>query len=77
VDDNLLHLPTGTHRAVTLRTFEPSSNTWSIWWLDGRKPGALDVPVAGRFNQGVGTFIANDTFEGCTARAEGSFEVRP
>jgi hypothetical protein len=36
----------------------------AIWWLDGRSPHQLDVPVVGRFEDGVGTFLADDMFEG-------------
>ena len=64
VDDNLLEAPTGTYRALTLRAFDPQTNSWSIWWLDNRHPHQLDVPVVGKFDDGVGTFIANDTFNG-------------
>jgi hypothetical protein len=64
LDDNLLYLPNGTYRAATLRSFDPKAKQWSIWWLDSRSPGALDVPVVGTFEHGTGTFIANDTFEG-------------
>lgn len=64
VDDNLLELPEGSYRAITLRSFDPDSGHWSIWWLDGRNPTRLDVPVVGRFVDGVGSFFAEDTFEG-------------
>ena len=64
VDDNVLELPAGTYRAVSLRSFDPATNQWSIWWLDGRTPGRLDPPVVGGFENGVGTFIAEDTFNG-------------
>lgn len=64
IDDNLLHLPGGAYRAATLRSFDPKSMAWSIWWLDSRSPSSLDVPVVGRFENGVGTFIANDTLDG-------------
>ena len=63
-DDNLLELPDGAYRAVTLRAFDAKTGTWSIWWLDGRTPGAIDVPVVGRFEHGVGVFLAHDTFNG-------------
>ena len=63
VDDNLLELPAGTYRAISLRSFDPATNQWSIWWLDGRSPGRLDPPVVGGFEDGVGTFIAEDTFK--------------
>lgn len=64
VDDNLLELPGGSYRAVTLRAYDPKAGTWSIWWLDARMPGALDVPVVGRFENGVGTFLAQDRLDG-------------
>lgn len=64
VDDNILNLPAGPYRAVTLRSFDPVSGSWSIWWLDGRHPHRLDTPVVGGFRQGVGIFFADDRFEG-------------
>jgi hypothetical protein len=64
LDDNMLQLPDGPYRAVTLRTFDTDKQQWSIWWLDGRYPGQLDVPVVGRFDNGVGTFYADDNFNG-------------
>jgi hypothetical protein len=62
IDDNVLELPAGTYRAISLRSFDPVSEKWSIWWLDGRNPGRLDPPVVGAFVNGIGSFIAEDTF---------------
>lgn len=64
MDDNFLELPGDAYRAVTLRTYNPDTGQWSIWWLDGRSPGTLDVPVVGRFENGVGTFYTDDQFKG-------------
>ena len=65
VDDNVLELPGGTYRAATLRSYDRATRQWSIWWLDGRFPrGPLDPPMVGSFSNGVGTFYANDTFQG-------------
>ena len=64
VEDNLLHLPGGDYRAVALRSFDPADGTWAIWWLDSRNPHRLDVPVIGRFENGVGSFFAEDSHEG-------------
>jgi hypothetical protein len=64
IDDNVLELPAGTYRAISLRTFDPEADLWSIWWLDGRSPTRLDPPVVGGFRDGLGTFMGNDTFEG-------------
>jgi hypothetical protein len=68
VEDNLLHLPAGDYRAVALRSYDPEAGTWAIWWLDARNPHALDTPVTGRFEQGIGTFYADDTHEGRAVR---------
>jgi hypothetical protein len=64
IDDNLLDLPEGAYRATTLRSFDPATDLWSIWWLDGRRPHQLDTPVVGRFENGTGLFYADDTFDG-------------
>jgi hypothetical protein len=64
MDDNVLELPGDHYRAVSLRTFDPKTETWSIWWVDGRTPhGKLDPPVVGGFKDGIGTFLAEDTFK--------------
>jgi hypothetical protein len=64
VDDNLIELPGGAYRAATLRTFDPATKQWAIWWLDGRHPHTVDVPMLGSFEHGIGTFFADETFRG-------------
>jgi hypothetical protein len=64
VEDNVLHIATGTYRALAIRSFDPARGTWAIWWLDDRAPHHLDVPVIGRFENGVGTFLADDVLDG-------------
>jgi hypothetical protein len=64
VDDNVIELPSGTYRAATMRTFDAATRLWSIWWFDGRSPHRLDPPVVGRFESGVGTFLADDQLRG-------------
>lgn len=64
LEDNQLFLPEGAYRAVALRSYDASKREWSIWWLDGRHPRALDTPVVGRFEDGIGTFFADDVFDG-------------
>ena len=63
-DDNVIDLPGGSYRAATLRTFDPATRQWSIWWIDGRNPLTIDVPMRGTFAGGVGTFMCEDVFEG-------------
>ena len=64
IDDNLIELPAGSYRAVTLRSYDAQTREWAIWWLDQRWPHRLDTPMRGRFEGGVGLFYADDTFEG-------------
>lgn len=63
IEDNILRLPDQEVRAIALRSYDQNTKNWSIWWLDGRFPGRIDVPVVGNFVDGVGTFFANDTFQ--------------
>jgi hypothetical protein len=64
VDDNYVGLPSGPYRAVGIRGYDPKTQTWAIWWLDGRDPHTLEPPVIGNFKDGVGTFEGDDTFKG-------------
>lgn len=64
IDDNIVALPDGTYRGLTVRAFDPALRTWAIWWLDGRNPTRIDPPVRGGFEGDVGTFIGRDTFKG-------------
>lgn len=68
IEDNILHIASGTYRAVALRSFDPARQSWAIWWLDSRDPHRLDVPVIGRFENGTGTFYATDVFNGGAVR---------
>ena len=64
VEDNVIHSPSGTYRAIALRSYDAASNSWAIWWLSDRAPHTLDVPVIGRFEKGVGSFYADDVLRG-------------
>jgi hypothetical protein len=61
VDDNIVALPAGTYRGISLRAYDAASDTWAIWWLDGRDPTRIDPPVRGRFEGDQGTFVGHDT----------------
>lgn len=62
-DDNILHDPSGTYRAATFRRVDPDTGLWNIWWFDERH-GEVGPPMQGRFQDGVGTFLADDTLAG-------------
>jgi len=77
LEDNLLHLPSGPCRAVAMRSFDAATRTWAIWWLDGRAPHALDAPVKGGFQNGVGLFYSDDSFEGRPIRVRFTWRIGP
>lgn len=69
VDDNVMSVPGGAYRGVGLRSYDPKTGLWAIWWLDGRDPfGDLDPPVKGNFVNGVGNFYSDDTLNGKPVR---------
>jgi hypothetical protein len=51
-------LPDGTtFHGYSLRLFTPETDEWSIWWASAGRPGVLDDPVRGSFENGIGTFV--------------------
>ena len=64
IDENEIDLPSDAYIGVTLRTCDPKTTIWRIYWFDSRHPEAIDPPMVGRFENGVGTFEAEHTFEG-------------
>jgi hypothetical protein len=70
VDDLVLNVPGAPYRGVALRSFDPKTHQWSIWWVDSRTPlGPLDPPMRGSFQNGIGTFYGGDTLNGKPVRA--------
>jgi hypothetical protein len=64
VDDNIVDLPAGSYRGLSVRAFDPKAGQWAIWWVDARNPGRIDPPVRGDFANGAGTFTGRDTLRG-------------
>jgi hypothetical protein len=55
--------PSGHVEGMTLRTYNPQSRQWRLYWASS-KDGILDVPQIGGFKDGVGEFYAQDTING-------------
>jgi len=68
IDQNEIDLPGDPYIGVTLRTYDPKTAIWRIYWFDSRHPEAIDPPMVGRFEKGVGTFFAEHVFEGRPVR---------
>jgi len=57
----------GGYEGLALRLYDPAASEWRIHWASNRS-GRLDPPVAGRFENGVGTFYGNDVHQGQPVR---------
>jgi len=77
VEDNLLSFPDGDVRAVAFRSFDTRTCQWAIWWLDGRSPHTLDIPVIGGFTGSVGLFFAQDTLGGRPITVRFTWKANP
>jgi hypothetical protein len=65
VGDNIFKMPGGEVRGVGLRSYDPKTGQWSVWWLDGRDPSAdLGAPIKGGFQNGIGTFFSDEMYRG-------------
>ncbi len=64
IDEGDIALPGDPYRGMSLRTWDPEKERWSIHWFDSRFPGRAVPPVYGRFARGVGTFYGDDECEG-------------
>jgi len=59
-----IHFPTKSTAELTVRTFDPNTRQWSIYWASSAT-GKLDaVPVVGGFEGNHGELYANDQEKG-------------
>jgi len=63
-DESEINLPGDRYRGMSVRTWNPGKDTWTIYWLDSRTPGRLGAPVCGRFEKGLGVFYGDDELKG-------------
>jgi hypothetical protein len=57
--------PTGRVEGLTLRTYNPHSRQWSLYWANS-KDGVLGQPMIGQFENGRGEFYDQEAFNGRT-----------
>lgn len=72
-NDSVTHRAGTTYRSLGLRAFDAKTKVWTDWSLDGRNPTQVTVDGVGQFVNGVGTFFADDTFNGKPVRVRGTF----
>jgi hypothetical protein len=76
IDDTVLNLPEGSYRALAMRAYDTAQKRWSIWWLDGRLPSQLDVPVTGGFSGDVGSFYSDEHLRGVPIKVRFQWHVQ-
>lgn len=65
MDEVTFERESGVSVGLTVRLFNPTTHEWSIYWAASSYPtGVLEVPMIGKFKDGVGKFYALDTHEG-------------
>jgi hypothetical protein len=55
--------PNGRIQGLTLRTYNPQSGQWSLYWANS-KDGILGPPTIGEFKNGRGEFFDQESFNG-------------
>lgn len=73
-NESKVHRSGSTYQSLGLRAFDAKTGAWTDWSLSGRDPTKIVVDGVGRFASGVGTFFADDTFEGKPIRVRGMFK---
>lgn len=73
MNDSVVNGPSGPYRGLGLRAYSAKTSTWADWYLDGRDPAAIDPPGVGRFTNGVGEFLSDDTYDGKPIKVRGLF----
>jgi hypothetical protein len=69
VESHTFNRSSGVTYGIALRAYDPKTAQWAIWWVDSRDPSlALDPPMKGRFDNGVGTFYSDGMVNGKPTR---------
>jgi len=58
--------PTGHIEGLTLRTYNPETHQWSIYWANSKDPalGQPILPMVGEFKEGCGEFYDQELWKG-------------
>ncbi|MBC7988080.1 MAG: DUF1579 domain-containing protein [Luteimonas sp.] len=73
LNESVSHRAGKSYRGMGLRAFDAKTSTWADWYLNANDPTSLGVPGLGRFANGIGTFLSDETFEGRPVKVRGIF----
>src|SRR5215470_5627270 len=59
-----LNGPTGLIEGLTLRTYNPQTHQWSLYWSNAKDGNIATPPQMGEFKDGKGEFYGQDTLNG-------------
>lgn len=63
---------------VTVRTYDPKTGLWRIYWVDNKfSQGVIQPPVSGKFEGNIGIFEGPDTSNGVPVIARFTWTVDP
>jgi hypothetical protein len=63
---------------VTVRTYDPKTGLWRIYWVDNTfSGGVIQPPVVGKFDGSVGIFEGPDTYNGIPVVVRFTWTVNP
>ena len=63
---------------MTVRTYDPKTGLWRIYWVDNRfSEGVIQPPVVGKFEGKVGIFEGPDKFNGTPIIVRFTWTVNP
>lgn len=69
-----LRIPARNFSGLGIRLYDPAAGVWNDHWVNGQQR-TMNPPQAGSFENGVGTFTADDTDgEGRTIKARGIWD---
>lgn len=73
LNESFARRASGPSAGLGLRAFDAKTGVWADWYLSAGDPLNLGEPGLGRFENGVGTFLSDETFEGRPVRVRGQF----
>jgi hypothetical protein len=73
LNESVSRRASGPSSGLGLRAFDARTGVWADWYLSAADPLDLGAPGLGRFENGVGTFLSDETFEGRPVKVRGRF----